>query len=145
MRKLRFAVSNAWISRAAGSVLGMALAIGMRGGAQFGPPHGPVAEPQHVGDRGLNDDFGDATEREKRLKMLNQDRQKSIVSDSGKLLKLATELDSELKESNAESMTPRQVQKLATIEKLAHEVREKMSYTMSDPGPGRPSAPFSVH
>jgi hypothetical protein len=146
MRRFRGAVLNAWTSWAACAALGMALAIGLRGGAQY-PQQGHVGQPlgQRGGDPGVNDPFGDPAEQAKRLKMLNQDRQKAMVSDSGKLLKLATELDSELKGSNAESLTPQQLQKLATIERLAHSVREKMSYSMSDPGPGRLSPPFSVH
>jgi len=42
------------------------------------------------------------------------------------LLKLANELNAEIS-ANPEALTPDQLRKLATIEKLAHSVKEKMS------------------
>ncbi len=74
-------------------------------------------------------DFGDtdSVDEEKRLRILNADRQKSLVADTNKLLKLANELNAEIAGANVESLTPAQLRKIAEIEKLAHNVKEKMS------------------
>jgi hypothetical protein len=70
---------------------------------------------------------------ERRMKMLNNERRKSLVSDSDRLLKLATELNNEIAHSNSGSLTPEQLRKVADIEKLAHGVRDKMVMTIAAP------------
>jgi hypothetical protein len=74
--------------------------------------------------------------------MMNRERHKNIVRDSDKLLKLAAELDLEIRASGSESLTPVQLRKLADIEKLARSVKEKMSYAVPGPSPEL-SLPFS--
>lgn len=64
---------------------------------------------------------------EKRFRALNAERQKSLVSDANKLLKLAKELEAETGGPNSEAPGPDQLRKVAEIEKLAHSVKEKMS------------------
>ncbi len=63
----------------------------------------------------------------KRLRALNAERQRSLVADTEKLLRLVSELHEEIVASDADSLTPVQLRKLAEIEKLAHNVKEKMS------------------
>lgn len=75
----------------------------------------------------------DSVMLERRMKMLNDERHKSLVSDSDKLFKLATELNNEIARSNTGSLTPEQLRKVAEIEKLAHNVRDKMTQTLSGP------------
>jgi hypothetical protein len=70
---------------------------------------------------------GDPLWAEKQLRLLNADRQKAIVADTNKLLKLAQELDAEIGSTNPDSLTPGQLRKIAEIEKLARSVKEKMS------------------
>ena len=67
------------------------------------------------------------------MKMLNNERHKSLLSDSDKLFKLATELDNEIAKSNLGLLTPDQLRKVAEIEKLAHNVRDKMTQTLPPP------------
>jgi hypothetical protein len=74
---------------------------------------------------------------ERRMKMLNNERRKSLLSDTEKLLKLATELNNEIGRSNSGSLSPDQLRKVAEIEKLAHNVRDKMTMTIVPP-----SAPY---
>ncbi|HUB52658.1 MAG TPA: hypothetical protein VL986_10940 [Terracidiphilus sp.] len=69
----------------------------------------------------------------RRATMLNNERHKAMVSDSEKLLKLATELNNEIAHSNTGSLTPEQLRKIAEIEKLAHNVRDKMTMTIVSP------------
>jgi hypothetical protein len=75
----------------------------------------------------------DALMAERRLKMMNNERRKSLVSDSDKLFKLATQLNNEIANSNTGSLTPEQLRKVAEIEKLAHNVRDKMTQALSNP------------
>lgn len=65
--------------------------------------------------------------QEKRLRDLNAERQKSLVADANKLLKLALELEDEVSRTNPDSFTPAELRKVEEIEKLAHRVKQKMS------------------
>jgi hypothetical protein len=64
--------------------------------------------------------------------MLNAARQKSLVTDAAKLLKLARQLDAEVAAANGNSFTPEQLHKIARIEKLARNVKEEMSSSVRD-------------
>jgi hypothetical protein len=75
------------------------------------------------GDLAPNNDPGFA---EKRFRALNAQRQKELVSDAEKLLKLARELDAEIAKNRSEGLTSEEMHKLAAIEKLAKSVKQKM-------------------
>ncbi|HEX3894279.1 MAG TPA: hypothetical protein VHW46_17015 [Terracidiphilus sp.] len=62
---------------------------------------------------------------------MNTERQKAVVSDTDKLLKLATELNQEIGESNPATLTPVELRKVAEIEKLARNVKQKMSISFT--------------
>ncbi|HEY1161268.1 MAG TPA: hypothetical protein VGE83_11585 [Terracidiphilus sp.] len=119
------------VSQAGRQALCLTLLLVLPGGAQNGPglqPHGGL--PQPIGPPiggGLQDiGSGDPIEEEKRLRALNVERQKDLVSDTDKLLKLTNELNTEIARANPDSLTAGQVRKLAAIEKLAHSVKDKM-------------------
>ena len=78
---------------------------------------GPLDDPDNY----------DVVMAEKRLRALNTERQKQMVADAGKLLKLAKELNDEVAASNTGSLTPEQLRKIAEIEKLARSVKERMT------------------
>ena len=63
---------------------------------------------------------------ERRMRALNIERQRQIVADAGKLLRLARELNEEIARANAGSLTPEALRRIAEIEKLARRVRQKM-------------------
>ncbi len=86
--------------------------------------------PGYSGDPG---GMLDPIMQERRLQMLNNERRKAMVSDTDKLLKLATELNNEIGHSNSGALTPAQMRKVAEIEKLARGVREKMTMTLPAP------------
>jgi hypothetical protein len=70
-------------------------------------------------------------EQESRLareqaKAANRQRQEHLKHDTEKLLKLATELKSEVDKSNADILSVDVIKKADEIEKLAHSVKEKM-------------------
>jgi hypothetical protein len=72
----------------------------------------------------------DPSEEQRRLRALNAQRQKRIVSDASKLLKLTTEFNLEITHATSDSLTQAQLRKVAVIEKLAHDLRENMSATV---------------
>ena len=86
---------------------------------------------------------------EQRVRSLNVERHKSMVSDTEKLLKLARQLDAEIASNSSDELTPEELRKVAEIEKLAHNVKAKMAQSFGDgpefrptpiplSGPGRP-------
>lgn len=59
-------------------------------------------------------------------KMRNVERQKQLVDDTQKLLSLANELKADVDKSNKDMLSLDVVRKADEIEKLAHNVKEKM-------------------
>ncbi|HTA79022.1 MAG TPA: hypothetical protein VK720_05715 [Terracidiphilus sp.] len=87
----------------------------------------------------------------RQIQALNAERQKSMISDTDKLLKLAKELNKDV-DSNPDRLTQGELHKLADIEKLARNVKEKMSVsfiggpTYQEPSiPGQPSTNPSMN
>jgi hypothetical protein len=93
-----------------------------------GGPHGVNQLPGDPNDNPPPDQIN-LQMAEKRRNMINIQRQEAIVKDSNKLLKLATELNEEVARENRGALSPDQMRKLAEIEKLAHNVKEKMATT----------------
>ena len=62
--------------------------------------------------------------QERWLRGLNIERQNAIVSDTNKLLKLASELNAKISSSKPDSITPAQLSKVMEIEKRAQRERE---------------------
>ena len=82
-----------------------------------------------------NPQFGgqDSAPDQKRLRLLNAERQKSMISDADKLLKLAQELNADIAGADTSTLTDAQMRKLAEIAKLAHNVKEKMRFSVGPP------------
>lgn len=79
-----------------------------------------------LGDPRRNDDPFAGKMAEQQARSRNIDRQKKLVSDTDKLLSLATELKQEVDKSNRDTLSIDVVKKADEIEKLAHSVKEKM-------------------
>jgi hypothetical protein len=77
----------------------------------------------------------------KRLAYLNAERQKSLVIQTNRLVKLASELQAQINGDQHSPLTPDQVRQFQEVEKLAHNIREKMS-TSVRPAPALDSGPF---
>jgi hypothetical protein len=60
----------------------------------------------------------------------NQERKKQISDDSAKLLKLATELKTEVDKTTKDTLSLGVIRKADEIEKLARSVKEKMKLTV---------------
>jgi hypothetical protein len=109
--------------------------------AQNGPqqPHGHLAPPFGQQPPDADDGSGDPVWRQRQLRLLNIDRQKSLVADTNKLLELARELDAEISSTSPASLTADQLRRVAEIAKLAHSVREKMSTSVGGGTAFRPA------
>jgi hypothetical protein len=70
---------------------------------------------------------------------MNVERQKQMVADTNKLLKLARELKDEVASSRSDSFTPDQLHRIAEIEKLARSVKDRMAEGV---GPAQQAPPF---
>jgi hypothetical protein len=84
---------------------------------------------------------------ERRVRALNAERQKQMIADANKLLKLAKELNDQVASANENSFTADQLRKIAEIEKLAKNVRERMTAGIGDAGNqfSPPSVVYPVH
>lgn len=99
----------------------VALAIDCHG---QGTPLSQIRPNAHDDYDGFNDS-GNA-DQQKRLRALNADRHKGMVSDAEKLLKLARQLNAEIAENKTEGLTGDELRKVEAIEKLARSVKQKM-------------------
>jgi hypothetical protein len=104
------------------------------GNSGSGVPHTTMGGnfPQRSDMGPLATDEYDPMITERRLRALNMERQKEMVSDTNKLLKLARELNAEVAGQKAEMLTPDQLHKIAEIEKLARNVRERMTSAVGE-------------
>jgi hypothetical protein len=102
---------------------------------------------QHTELSPTSSDDADPTMTERRIRALNNERQKQLVSDTDKLLKLARELNEEVAKTNADSLTPDELHKIADIEKLARSVRQRMTEGVGQPQIIPPQVPmgFPTH
>jgi hypothetical protein len=62
-----------------------------------------------------------------------------MVSDADKLVKLARQLDAEIASNSTDEMTPEEMRKVVEIQKLAHNVKEKMAQSFGGGPQIRPS------
>jgi hypothetical protein len=79
---------------------------------------------------------------DRRLNGLNTESQKKIVSDTGKLLILAKELNDEVAVGNAGALTEAELRQVAEIEKLARRIRKTMADRVPRPEPGPIAMPY---
>jgi hypothetical protein len=102
---------------------------------------------EHPDVSALSPDDADPTMAERRIRALNTERQKQIVADTDKLLKLARELNEEVAKANTGTLTTEQLHKIADIEKLARSVRQRMTETVGEAPTILPAQPmvFPTH
>lgn len=141
-------VGRYWLLGLAG-VAAAALTAGLLCRAQYGQGGGAVlGQPGQTGQHQPgNFNVGPDTDpvfAEKRLRALNADRQKSMVSDAGRLLELAKQLDAEVASNSGDDLTPEEARKVAEIEKLARNVKTKMAQSFAGGPQVHPSA-LSIH
>jgi hypothetical protein len=135
--------SVAWVLLGWAPVLCVGLVSGLPAHAQnIGQIHSGFPQPAGPSlGGGVNDIPDDGSiDHEKLLRTLNAERQKSLVADTNKLVRLVKELNDDIARTKPQQLSDEQLRKLAEIEKLAHNVKEKMSTSVR----GTPSftAPF---
>lgn len=94
-------------------------------GQSQGNPRPYYSPPQDLSD--VSGDSMDPLMVARRIRALNIQRQKQMLADADKLLKLAQELNDEVAKANSGVLTPDELRKVADIEKLARDVRQKMT------------------
>lgn len=107
--------------------------------SQFGAgnPFGKPERTQHDFPHQAvsNESEKDQVTTEQQRIAINVERQKQIVADSDKLLKLARELNDEVAAAGSRSLTAEQLEKLNEIEKLARSVKGRMLDRVEEPQP----------
>jgi hypothetical protein len=72
----------------------------------------------------------DQQNKKKSYEAANVERKKQIADDSAKLLKLATDLKTEVDKTDKDTLSLNVIRKADEIEKLAHNVKEKMKLSV---------------
>ena len=114
---------------------GLVLTGALLGWSQFSPSGDAVIAQNLPGQRPFGTGGGTETDpvfAAKRIRALNADRHKSMVSDTEKLVKLARQLDAEIASNPSDDLTPEELHKVGEIEKLARNVKAKMAQSFDD-------------
>lgn len=80
----------------------------------------------------------------RQLRALNEERQKAIVKDTARLLKIAQELNAETENAASGDLTQAQWKQVNRIQKLAHGVKQKMILTYGGVPVFRPPVPTTI-
>jgi hypothetical protein len=109
-----------------GMMVLMVCALSLQGaGQQSGRPQ-PGVVPNYSAAPPDTNDPAMVRLREQQKRAEETERHKRMVSDTDKLLELATELKMEVDKSSKDEMSVAAIRNAGDIEKLAHEVKEKM-------------------
>lgn len=73
----------------------------------------------------------DQQAKNKNVDAANMERKRQITDDSARLLKLASDLKAEVDKTSKDTLSLGVIRKAEEIEKLAHNVKEKMKLTMA--------------
>jgi hypothetical protein len=91
----------------------------------------PGPEASRMPDANAQMAMHDQQNKKASVEAANVERKKQIAEDSAKLLKLATDLKAEVDKTSKDTLSVGVIRKAEEIEKLAHNVKEKMKLTMS--------------
>ncbi len=120
----------------------LALLLGLPVAAQS-PGNTNLAMPvQHPITSDSAPGFEDAMMVARQVKLLNIERQKSIVSETGKILQLARELNADANSDESTMSPSERIRKAEEIQRLAKSVREKMTYAVAPIA--APYSPYSA-
>ena len=90
----------------------------------------PNPEPIRFPDAVQQMQMNEQQAKQQSFEAANAERKKQIAEDSAKLLKLATELKTEVDKTSKDTLSLTVIRKADEIEKLAHGVKEKMKLTI---------------
>jgi len=121
-----------WMSAFAIAAFVVAVPLVSHGLWQNTVPHLPP-ELNRYPDSNQANEINSQKDQKQSFEAANAERKKQIADDSEKLLKLATDLKTEVDKTSKDTLSIGVIRKADAIEKLAHDVKEKMKLTV---GPG---------
>jgi hypothetical protein len=141
-RRPRPSGNSIWLlaALAVAVALAVSVAIAAQGQAQNPPPSAPprphsILLPEANRPPDANDIMEMQEQKQKDagkdVAAANLERKKQIVDDSGKLLKLAADLKTEIDKTNKDMLSLDVIRKADEIERLAKGVKEKMKLSMA--------------
>lgn len=83
-----------------------------------------------VPDANAQNDINSNQTKQQQYEAANAERKKQISADSAMLLKLATDLKAEVDKTDKDTLSIGVIRKADSIEKLAHDVKEKMKLSI---------------
>ncbi|MGA9585770.1 MAG: hypothetical protein WBQ95_10610, partial [Terracidiphilus sp.] len=105
------------------------MSTGAGGMIQNTYPHIPP-ELNRVPDSNQANDINGQQTKNKSFEAVNAARKKQISDETVKLLKLATDLKAEVDKTNQDTLSVGVIRKADEIEKLAHDIKDKMKLTV---------------
>jgi hypothetical protein len=87
-------------------------------------------QPYRLPDANQQMQMREQQAKQQNFDTVNAARKKLIADESALLLKLATDLKSEVDKTDKDTLSINVIRKADTIEKLAHDVKEKMKLTV---------------
>ena len=124
------AMGGLWMAAFLGALLVAAPSVGAAKAQQSTGQTIPAKIPTMPSLEGDRPDEGNdpmlAQQRASRARAMADDRQKHIVDETAKLLQLATELKAAVDKSNKNELSLDVIRKADDIEKLAHDVKQRM-------------------
>ena len=122
--RLGIAVLAAWAVLVLTPIAGEGLS---ESGMQF-----PKLPPEinHIPDANEQMKMNERQTQTKNMEAVNAERKRQLADESAKLLKLATDLKVEVDKTSKDTLSINVIRKADEIEKLAHDVKEKMKLTI---------------
>ena len=129
-----FSPTNRSLVVVAAGAFALCLAL-MAGAAQQAPPGSPdrpylLPEANRLPDANEQMKMREKASKEQNFEAANAERRKQIADESTKLLTLAMALKAEVDKTNKDTLSLNVIRKADEIEKLAHNVKEKMKLTV---------------
>jgi hypothetical protein len=92
--------------------------------------HYPPPEIVRAPDSNRRDEINQLKIQKQNFDAANTARKKLIDAESAELLKLATEIEAELDQSNSDTLSFETIRKAEEVERLAHDIKQRMKLTV---------------
>jgi hypothetical protein len=119
-----------WIGVLAGVAATVLLPVVGEGLQLRDPGFGYSPSVTRIPDASAQNQINGQDAKDKDFEAANAARKKQIADDSAKLLKLATDLKTEVDKTSKDTLSLNVIRKADEIEKLAHDVKERMKLTV---------------
>jgi hypothetical protein len=119
-----------WIGVLAGLAAAVLVHVAGAGQTQRDPGFRYPPSVTRIPDANAQSDINAQKSQQQSFEAANLERKKQIADDSAKLLKLATELKAEVDKTSKDTLSLNVIRKADEIEKLAHDVKEKMKLSI---------------